>query len=86
MGLSFILFFEEGWVPVAHESEPGSRKLPVIVEEKIEANTIVLNRNAGLRDEGNLEIYQACFICEWYYLFYRFNGFTSTDLRMIPTR
>ncbi len=82
----YVLFFQDGTIWVQDESEPGSKKLPPPREEKIKANTIVINTGANLRDNGELAIYTACFQYEWHYLFYSLNRCVNSDPRQFKQK
>ena len=79
----YILFFERGQVMVQVESNSNSKQLPPPEPRNVEAGFIVLNLNAPLPDDGDLEIYKACFQYEWHFLFYHLNGLVSTDFSKI---
>ena len=78
----FILFFERDSILVDRERMPGEKKAPPPTEETFEAGTIVVNLNVPQGDDGDLAIYEACFLYHWHYIFYWVQGCKTTDKRL----
>ena len=79
----FVLFFQEGDIMIQDPPPAGSKELPPPRTVPVSADTIVLNTNVNPYDDYALAIYKACFMYEWYYPFFMFNGLTDSRLDLI---
>ena len=80
-----MIFFRESTVKVRARRKPGEKEDPPPEEERVAANTIVINADrAGTVCHCNARcIYHECIHWEWHYLFYRLQNMYHTDLNEI---
>ena len=78
-----VIFFRSSTVLTQAQRLCGKREVPPPVEHSVEANTIVLNANAGDANGSELAIYHECIHYEWHYLFYRLQDMYNNDMKQI---
>ena len=75
------LFFKEGTIQVDCVQEDGNVHVQRV---RIPANTIVMNINGKLVDNGRLDLFHECFHYEWHFCFNKLRELHQRDIRQLP--
>lgn len=76
-----ILFFRDGTIQVDCVQEDGKIRVQRI---QIPANTVVMNTNGKLVDNGRLDLFHECFHYEWHFCFEKLRELHQRDIRQLP--
>ena len=77
------IFFKEGSIQVDCPQENGD----VLVQRvKIPADTVVMNTNGKLVDNGRLDLFHECFHYEWHFCFNKLRELHQRDIRQLPEK
>ena len=77
------LFFKDGTIQVDCVQEDDTIRVQRV---KIPANTVVMNTNGKLVDNGRLDLFHECFHYEWHFCFNKLRELHQRDIRQLPQR
>ena len=77
------LFFKDGTIQVDCVQEDDTIRVQRV---KIPANTVVMNTNGKLVDNGRLDLFHECFHYEWHFCFNKLRELHQRDIRQLPEK